>query len=335
MAFGEHEVGFREADRRYAELKRQHEAGKISGEEFDAQLKQMMVQDDEGRWWAKSRKTGEWHYHNGSAWVRDIPPGYQKRPLTLPGEEGTPDHQSWLEQYDERSPPAQTTFLGSTPAQDQNGEEQRRGVPRWALIAGGWVVLGATVLAGIAIFAMPIGGGSGPAPGYDLVEHDTGKLSVEVPSEWEEHIIVDSEGEKGRNWSGYLGENAGPSVTAVNGLDEWRNGTKGHQGVYMVASKRLAQEYTDDELVASGPNDYSASCEAGTRRDFDRPPYSGRIQRWENCGGESDHTAIALAAAPEGRECVVVAQIGGYFQETDEKNIQHVLDTFEADCGEI
>jgi hypothetical protein len=29
----------------------------------------------------------------------------------------------------------------------------------------------------------------------------------------------------------------------------------------MVASKALAQKYTDDELVALGPNDYSASCE--------------------------------------------------------------------------
>jgi hypothetical protein len=122
----------------------------------------------------------------------------------------------------------------------------------------------------------------------------------------------------------------------VNDLDSWRNGTPGHQGVYAVASKNLAQGYTDDELVASGPNDYSSSCEAGTPQDFDRPPYSGRILEWENCGGESDHTAITLAAAPEGRECVIVAQIGGYFRtQADEDNIQHVLGTLEADCGRI
>ena len=53
------EVNFQEADRRYAELKRQLDARSISPEEFDAQLRQLMVQDDEGRWWAKSRKTGE------------------------------------------------------------------------------------------------------------------------------------------------------------------------------------------------------------------------------------------------------------------------------------
>jgi len=339
MAFGGHEVGFREADRRYAELKRQHEAGEISGEEFDAQLKQMMVQDDEYRWWAKSRKTGQWHYHDGSAWVPDTPPGYQQRPLTLPGEESIPDHQPRLEQYDERLPPAQTAsqtaFLGSTPAQDQNGGEQRRGVPRWALIAGGWVVLGATMLAGIGIFAMPLVRGSGPAPGYDLVEHDTGKLSVEAPSEREKHIIVDSEGEKGRNWSGYLGENAGPSVTAVNGLDAWRNGTKGHQGLYMVASKRLAQEYTDDELVSSGPNDFSYNCETwGDHRDFERGPYSGTKKAWKNCFGKSDGSALSVVAAPAGRKCVVLLHVIMYGKASKEVG-EHILDTFEVDCKAI
>jgi hypothetical protein len=336
MDFRERETDFQEADLRYAELNRQHEAGTISGEELDARLKEIMVQDAEDRWWAKSRKTGEWHYHDGSAWVRDTPPGYQQRPPTLPGEESTPDRQSQLE-HDERLPASQTTFLGSMPTQDQNEGEKRRGVPRWAIIAAGLV--GVVALAGIGIIATMGGEGSGPTPGYDLVKDDSGALSVEVPSEWDERLFVDEEGEKGRSaWSSFLdnGESAGPSMTAVNDLYSWRNGTPGHQGVYTVVSKSLAQRYTDEELVALGPNDYSSSCEAGTRRDFDRPPYSGRIQRWENCGGESDHNAITVAAAPEGRECVIVAQIGGYFRtQTDEENIQHVLDTFEADCGEI
>jgi hypothetical protein len=70
-------VDFREADRRYAEIKRRHEAGTLSDKEFDEQLKQLMVQDKEGRWWVKSRTTGEWHYHDGIAWKKDTPPGYE------------------------------------------------------------------------------------------------------------------------------------------------------------------------------------------------------------------------------------------------------------------
>jgi hypothetical protein len=68
------DLDFGEVDRRYAKLKRQHEAGAITHEDFDTQLKQLMVQGPEGRWWAKSRKTGEWHYHDGTAWIKDTPP---------------------------------------------------------------------------------------------------------------------------------------------------------------------------------------------------------------------------------------------------------------------
>ncbi len=77
MEPGGREIDFQEADRRYAELKRQWEAGALDAEDFDAQLKQMMVRDDRGVWWAKSRKTGDWHYHDGRAWVRGTPPSYR------------------------------------------------------------------------------------------------------------------------------------------------------------------------------------------------------------------------------------------------------------------
>lgn len=66
----EHEMDFGEADRRYAELKRQHDTATVSDEEFEEQLEQLMVQDDEGRWWARSLDTGEWHYYDGAAWVQ-------------------------------------------------------------------------------------------------------------------------------------------------------------------------------------------------------------------------------------------------------------------------
>src|SRR5215212_4971172 len=180
---------------------------------------------------------------------------------------------------------------------------------------------------------------SQPAPGYALFKHDSGALSMEVPTEWDERLVVDSEGEKGRpSWSSFLkeGESIGPSMTAVNDLNSWRNGTKGHQGVYMVASKSLAQKYTDDDLVASGPNDYSSACERGTPQDFDRFPYSGRMIEWTNCSGDSDHTATTLVAAPKDRECVVVAQVGGYIKtQTDKDNVQHVLDSIKTDCSKI
>jgi hypothetical protein len=37
-----------------------------------------------------------------------------------------------------------------------------------------------------------------PAPGYALFEHGSGALAVEVPDDWDERIVVDSAGEKGK-----------------------------------------------------------------------------------------------------------------------------------------
>ncbi len=181
-----------------------------------------------------------------------------------------------------------------------------------------------------------------PPPGYIRVEDDSGRLSVEVPSDWDDLNTggVSAEGEKGRNWSSFAGEMIGSSISAINDREAWSSGTRGHRGTYIVASKGLARMYTDDELVNLGPNAYS-TCEAGTPQDFYRPPssidqpsYSGRRLDWSNCGGFSDHTAITLAAAPEGRECVVVLQIGE-FGEPNEEARQRILDTFEADCEGI
>jgi hypothetical protein len=72
------ETDFRDADRRYADLERQRDAGGISEEEFEAQRQRLMVLDGEGRWWSKSSGGGEWHYHDGNAWVRGTPPVYRE-----------------------------------------------------------------------------------------------------------------------------------------------------------------------------------------------------------------------------------------------------------------
>ncbi|MDX6380102.1 MAG: adenine/guanine/hypoxanthine permease [Rubrobacteraceae bacterium] len=79
-------MDFHEVDRRYAELKRQHDSGTLSTEEFEAQLEQLMVRDEQGRRWTKSRETGGWHYQDGETWVQGTPPSYQSSPQPPPGE---------------------------------------------------------------------------------------------------------------------------------------------------------------------------------------------------------------------------------------------------------
>src|SRR3712207_5999438 len=84
MDFEARAATFQEADRRYAELKRRHDAGEVSDEEFDEQRRRLMVRDEGGRWWAKSRETGEWHYYDGTAWIKDTPPGTKPPQATRP-----------------------------------------------------------------------------------------------------------------------------------------------------------------------------------------------------------------------------------------------------------
>jgi hypothetical protein len=130
MDFREREVGFQEADRRYAELTRQRDAGSISDEEFDAQRQRLMVRDDEGRWWAKLGESGEWHYRDGGTWVRGTPPGYQEvthEPTTDSSPARTP------------SPPSSRGV--------SNGERRRQRIPGWILVVG----LGGIALVGIVL----------------------------------------------------------------------------------------------------------------------------------------------------------------------------------------
>lgn len=175
---------------------------------------------------------------------------------------------------------------------------------------------------------------SGPAPGYNLVRDPSGSLTAEVPSGWGVETGTDSENEGGPgSWSYFAGEYLNSSITTASSLDAWYEGP-GASGAYMAASKALAQDYTDYELTHSLLHDgKDQNCTAGPYEDLDRPPYSGKVQAWFDCGLDGA-TSYTVAAAPEGRECVVVlgARVA---EEADQEAIEHIVDTFEVDCERV
>ena len=67
-------MSFAEVNARYVDLLNSYRAGTLSADDFDSRLKEMMVQDSQGRWWAKSRESGQWHYYDGTNWVAADPP---------------------------------------------------------------------------------------------------------------------------------------------------------------------------------------------------------------------------------------------------------------------
>lgn len=254
---------------------------------------------------------------------------------TLHWEQPTSQHEEALPLP---SPPPVGQPPISVPPPPQQGGRPRRGL----LILGGG--LAALVGIGIAIWllvpyaqredevgeAPPTEEASKPVPGYQLAEHESGNLSVEVPFGWE----VDTE--KYADLEGHdvsESEGIGPAITASSDLYTWNNIGGQVPGVYLRASRVMARSFTDDDQFLDSPSlDYSYFCERGARQDFDRPPYSGRMQEWKNCSGSYDQ--LLVAAAPEDRGCLVTLQMATH-SEADRETARHILDTFDADCGAI
>ena len=68
-------MNFSEVDQKYEALKQQYQAGALTAAQFDDQLRALMIQDSQGRWWAKARETGDWNYYDNatSSWVAADP----------------------------------------------------------------------------------------------------------------------------------------------------------------------------------------------------------------------------------------------------------------------
>lgn len=107
MEYKERKIDFREADRRCAELK------------------QLMVQDDEGCWWAKGRETNEWYYRDESGWVKGMPPGYQPYQTSLTVDSQKPQAQAEQNERSQSSPAAR---------EDDKPRWRRRWVPILSLL---------------------------------------------------------------------------------------------------------------------------------------------------------------------------------------------------------
>lgn len=54
-------------------LKGQLETGRITREQFDAALRNLMIQDGQGRYWMIGADSGKWYVHNGKTWVESNP----------------------------------------------------------------------------------------------------------------------------------------------------------------------------------------------------------------------------------------------------------------------
>jgi hypothetical protein len=67
-------MDFARVEAEYERLKAQFETGGLTEDEFKAQLQELMIEDEQGRWWILGYETGQWYVHDGEQWVQQDPP---------------------------------------------------------------------------------------------------------------------------------------------------------------------------------------------------------------------------------------------------------------------
>jgi hypothetical protein len=86
---GENAVKPEEIEGLFRDLKAKVDAGTISEDEFEAQLRELLFQDESGTYWTVGAQTQNWYRHENGDWVRASPPPSLDRALGKVQESGT------------------------------------------------------------------------------------------------------------------------------------------------------------------------------------------------------------------------------------------------------
>jgi hypothetical protein len=64
---------FRKAEEEYFILRGKYDTGRIGKDLFELAVKDLMVQDNQGRWWMLGAENGKWYLHDGKEWLEADP----------------------------------------------------------------------------------------------------------------------------------------------------------------------------------------------------------------------------------------------------------------------
>jgi hypothetical protein len=70
---------FSRVETEFERLKARFESGALTEAEFKSQLEELMIEDEQGRWWILGYESGLWYYHDGKQWVQSEPPPVAQR----------------------------------------------------------------------------------------------------------------------------------------------------------------------------------------------------------------------------------------------------------------
>jgi hypothetical protein len=123
---------FAEADAQYEVVKQQYLAGALDDDQFEEQLHRLMVLDEAGLWWAKSRENGSWHFYDSGTgdWVAAAPPAGAPVVPPPPSLPSTPA----ADPLPKRSKAPEVPANQARPAATGAGESN---LPKWAAVKPG------------------------------------------------------------------------------------------------------------------------------------------------------------------------------------------------------
>ncbi len=139
---------FAEADAQYEVIKQQYLAGALDDNQLDEQLHRLMVLDDAGFWWAKSRENGAWHFYdsNKGDWVAATPPTGTPSIPPPPSLPSAPAVDPLAEQAKSAvAPSSESSLAASSPAATSAGASN---LPKWAAVQPSRVAAASAVASG-------------------------------------------------------------------------------------------------------------------------------------------------------------------------------------------
>ena len=72
---------FAEIEECYRALKKRYATGELTEADFKARLQDLMIEDEQGRWWIIGYQTGQWYVSDGEHWVVAEPKSSRARRL--------------------------------------------------------------------------------------------------------------------------------------------------------------------------------------------------------------------------------------------------------------
>lgn len=64
---------YKRVEDEYYRLRGQFDTDRLNHEQFDAALRELMIQDEQGRYWMIGADSGQWYFYDGTKWVQSDP----------------------------------------------------------------------------------------------------------------------------------------------------------------------------------------------------------------------------------------------------------------------